>query len=137
MNEAGKPELLCYCLEDAIRQTKIAKQTAIPTGVYPVRFRKEGRLHTIYQQKFVFHKGMLEICELPNFKFVMFHIGNDIGDTEGCPLVGTKPELVNGDFRVNNSTSTYIEVYPKIAALLLSNKEVLIEIVNAPNIKMI
>jgi hypothetical protein len=130
------PEFLCYCLEDKVRATKIRKETAIPTGIYPVRFRNVGGLHERYSKRFSFHKGMLEICELPNFRFVMFHIGNDKEDTEGCPLIGNGYDIVNGEFVVRNSTVTYATVYNRIANLLLQGIQVNVEIINSPTIKV-
>ncbi len=130
-------DFLCHCLEDKVREHKIPKETAIPVGVYPVRFRKEGRLHARYSQRFEFHKGMLEICDLPNFRFVMFHIGNDKEDTEGCPLMGEyKGAMVDGEFEVINSTATYERVYKRIAALLEAGQAIKVEITNSPNIKV-
>jgi hypothetical protein len=129
-------EFLCYCLEDKVRAVKIPKVTAIFTGTYPIRFRYVGRLHESYSKRFDFHKGMLEICELLNFRFVMFHIGNDKEDTEGCPLVGDDYRLVQGDFVVLNSTVTYRQVYMRIANLLLQGKKVSVKIMNNPTIKI-
>jgi hypothetical protein len=129
-----KVEFLCWCLEDKVRAVKIAKETAIFTGIFPIRFRTEGRIHAAYKAKFPFHKGMLEICNLVNFKYVMFHIGNFIKDTEGCPLVGNDYILEGGEFKILNSTKTYEEVYPVIANYLLEGWEVEVEVKNSPNI---
>ena len=135
--ENGTTTFLCYCLEDAVRSVKIPKETAIPIGTYPLRFRTEGRLHNIYKRKFDFHRGMIEIANLPNFLYVMFHIGNTKENTEGCPLVGMKYKFVQGEYRVVESTKAYIQVYPKIANLIASHQEVLLQIVNSPTIKVL
>ena len=127
---SGVNNFLCWCLEDKIRTVKIQKETAIPVGIYPVRFRKVGRIHANYAAKFVFHRGMLEICELPNFKFVMFHIGNDIEDTEGCPLMGDDYLKIGKEYQVKNSTSAYTKVYPMLAKFLTEGKQIVVEISN-------
>jgi len=100
----------CYCLEDKLRHEKIYGQTAISEGIYPIRFRKEGRLYHKYQKKYKsVHQtprhGMLEIGDIINFRWVMFHIGNFIWDTGGCPLTGTGYYTHNGHFAVSQSKS--------------------------------
>lgn len=137
---AGDEELklICYVLEDKIRTEKVAEKTAIPTGVYPVRFRKTGGIHARYKKKFAgVHKGMLEICELPNFQFVMFHIGNTIADTAGCPLIGSDYRLVNGDYQVTASTEAYLNFYGLVAGVLSKKMTVSVEIINSPQIKVV
>lgn len=127
-------EFLCWCLEDKVRAVKIAKETAIFTGIFPIRLRTEGRIHASYKVKFPFHKGMLQICNLLNFMYVMFHIGNDVEDTEGCPLMGDDYIMIGNEFEVVNSTKAYKEVYPVIANYLLEGWEVEVEVKNSPNI---
>jgi hypothetical protein len=133
----GGYEHLCYCLEDKVRTEKIAAQTAIPTGLYPLRYRKEGRIYNHYVPKFGDlnqARGMIEIAELPNFSYVMFHIGNSKADTAGCPLVGSKVDeaylQATGDYKVLHSTATYRKVYPLLAAALDTKKPIWLDILN-------
>jgi Family of unknown function (DUF5675) len=133
----GEYEFLCYCLEDKIRTEKIAAKTAIPTGLYPLRYRKEGRIYQNYVPKFGElnqKRGMIEIADLPNYLYVMFHIGNDKEDTAGCPLVGSKVAHAHlqatGDYKVLHSTVTYKKVYPILAAALDTKKPIWLEILN-------
>ena len=138
----GLNNFLCWCLEDKVRKVKIKKKTAIFTGVFPVKLRTEGRIHENYKTKFSFHKGMLHIDNLVDFKFVMFHIGNDVEDTEGCPLMGDDWIFINTpingtfipEYKVVNSTKAYEKVYKIILNYLLTGWKVEVEIKNNPNI---
>lgn len=119
----------CFLLEDKIREVKIMRQTAIPTGNYEIRLNTWGAMNTKYSQKFpAFHKGMVEIAGLPTFSAVYIHIGNTKEDTAGCPLVGLGWQKVDGDFEVLQSTEAYKTVYPKLAKICQSaDPKILIE----------
>lgn len=78
----------CYTLEDTVRAEgiKVKKETAIPAGEYNVGIRvspKYGEVPVIYTEDdelTIKKKGI-------SFKYVLFHGGNRISDTEGCVLV--------------------------------------------------
>ena len=80
-------ERFCYVLEDVGRPngTKIKSETCIPEGVYNVaisrssRFKKDMILLYNQEDKTVSRFGV-------SFSGVRAHGGNDIDDTEGCPL---------------------------------------------------
>ena len=61
------------------------------------------------------HKGMVEICGIPNFSLVFFHVGNYHTDTAGCPLTGSYYQLLEGDYRVLHSADAYKRAYPLLA----------------------
>lgn len=77
----------CFTLEDTVRSTKIAGETAIPAGDYPVCLSKSPRFSKSYKNK---GYGWLvpEVLNVPNFTDIRIHIGNTAVNTEGCILVG-------------------------------------------------
>jgi len=123
----------CYTLEDEYRDIKIAGETCIPEGTYPIEYRNEGGFFNRYTKKFpTIHKGrgMLEIKQIPNFKWVLFHLGNTDENTAGCVLVGsTQQDLdVSKDGFIGNSKLAYTNFYPKVADALDRGEKVTLEI---------
>jgi hypothetical protein len=102
-----------YSLEDTFKPFKAYGITRIPAGIYKAELRTEGSLHKHYQKKFPhFHKGMIWIRNVPNFKWIMYHIGNESENTDGCPLVGDSVNSnVNQKGFVSNSTKAYERFY--------------------------
>ena len=122
-------KFLCYTLEDESRQEKVWGETCIPEGEYQVRFRDVGRYHAKYSKRFAdIHIGMLEVCDVPNFKYILIHCGNTDEDTAGCLLLGDSQE--NNNIKENGfigrSTQAYFRVYPPIAEALKEEEEVTI-----------
>ena len=122
-------KFLCYTLEDESREEKVYGETCIPEGEYKVKFRNEGGYHAKYSKRFAdVHMGMLEVCDVPNFKYILLHCGNTDEDTAGCLLLGDTQENNNiktGGF-IGRSTKAYLRVYPKIAQALKEGEEVTI-----------
>ena len=116
----------CFTLEDQYQDKKVYGETCIPEGTYPVDFRKEGGFHNRYKAKYDFHKGMLEIKDIPNFKWVLFHLGNTDENTAGCVLVGdTQQDLdVPKDGFIGSSGNAYKKFYPKVATALENGESV-------------
>ncbi len=83
----GKDERFCFVLEDVGRPmgVKIPANTCIPEGVYDVaityshRFKREMILLFNAEDQKVYRFGV-------EFTGVRAHGGNDVDDTEGCPL---------------------------------------------------
>lgn len=126
----------CYVLEDEHRNQKVYEETRIPEGVYPVKLRKEGGFHKRYKKSFEgIHVGMLELQNVPDFEYILIHIGNDDEDTAGCLLVGNTANnnAVDAGF-VGHSRDAYLNVYPKIANALLEDEEVYISIADMEEI---
>ena len=80
----------CYTLEDLTRpdpnpatpenEAKVHGQTAIPAGKYEVVFQDSPR----------FGPDTLTLLDVPGFKYIRIHGGNDANSTEGCILVGDR-----------------------------------------------
>lgn len=82
-------EFVCHVLEDLVRCEKIHGQTAIPAGIYRIQKREVvSPMTETYRNKFSFFDYHFELQDVPNFKHVYIHVGNDADDTEGCLLVG-------------------------------------------------
>src|SRR5210317_776912 len=117
----NKRKFLCYTLEDQAQTQKVWGETRIPAGTYNLSLRTEGGFHTRYKAKFGgFHKGMIHVDDVPNFEYILWHIGNDDDDTAGCLLVGKTSQ----DNFIGNSTTAYKEIYPPIRDAILSGEEV-------------
>ena len=120
-------EFQVHTLEDEGRNKKLFGETRVWCGRYPVELRTVGGFHERYLKNFGsdFHKGMLWIKEVPNFEFVLIHIGNDDDDTAGCLLVGMSNNADEKGF-IGDSTAAYKKIYPLIRDAILSGEEVFI-----------
>lgn len=104
-----------FTLEDEYREVKQYGETRIPAGKYKLNIRKEGGFYNRYYN----HKnltirnltqkyGIIELLGVPQYEYVLIHIGNDEDDTAGCILVGQ--ETKNNSMKkgwLNNSTLAY------------------------------
>ena len=126
----------CFVLEDQVREgSKIMKETAIPLGEYEIKFRNVGGFATKYNSRYGvdFHgSGMLELQDVPNFKYILIHTGNTDEHTAGCLLVGeTQQDLDKGkDGFVGGSGDAYKKMYPKVRDALLAGEKVTIKYSN-------
>ena len=121
-----------FCLEDQVRDgQKQMGETAIPLGEYEIKFRTVGGYDAKYQKKYgtTWHKGMLELQDVPNFKYILIHTGNTDEHTAGCLLVGeTQQDLDRGkDGFVGGSGDAYKKMYPKVRDALLNGEKVTIK----------
>lgn len=73
----------CYTLEDKVRDEKIKRETAIPTGIYEIRLTMSNR----------FKKVLPVLLRVPNFEGVRIHSGNTKDHTEGCILLGMVKDI--------------------------------------------
>tara|TARA_R110002012_G_scaffold24651_1_gene82169 strand:+ start:37 stop:501 length:465 start_codon:yes stop_codon:yes gene_type:complete len=114
----------CYGLEPCHREEKIKGKTRIKTGTYEVTLRTEGGFHKRYSSLFPsFHSGMLWVRNVPEFEYVLVHIGNSKEDTEACLLVGNEVNNNRTDKGfLSNSSEAYEELYKKVAPFATSGK---------------
>ncbi len=116
-------EFECYTLEDEHRDEKVRGETRIPKGTYTVTFRNVGGFDARYKKKFPeMHKGMLWVRNVPNFEYILIHLGNTDENTAGCLLVG---ESAKEGF-IGGSGNAYKKMYPKVADALSKGEEVTI-----------
>ena len=124
---------VCFTLEDEFRTKKLHSETRILAGEYEIKLRTVGSFHQNYLSKFGpdFHKGMLWLQNVPNFEYILIHIGNKDDDTAGCILVGdTCQQNITEDGFIGSSNSTYKRIYPIIRDELLKGNKVTIKIVD-------
>lgn len=116
----------CFTLEDEKRTVKVYGETRIPEGTYDIKLRTTGGFHQRYTKKFgSFHKGMLWLQDVPNFQYILIHIGNKDDDTAGCILVGN---VAYNTGTIGHSTDAYKAIYPIISDELLKGNNVEIKI---------
>ncbi len=119
----------CYSIEDRHRDQKIKHETRIPKGVYSIKYREFGGHYSRYKNKYTSHKGMLQIMNVPNFKDILIHIGNDNGDTSGCLLLCNEVNNNKTDQgKGTRSTKAYLDFYFKVCEALDNNEDVAIQI---------
>ena len=124
---------IAYTLEDEHRALKVKGETRIPCGTYNLKFRDEGGFHEKYSKRFPgIHKGMLEVCDVPNFKYILIHCGNDDSHSSGCLLVGDSQEnnVIIKDGWIGKSSNAYKRIYTDIARKLVLGQDVTIEYID-------
>lgn len=109
---------LSYTMEDRARPQgeKVLGETCIWPGTYPLRLRTWGSWDQRMSEAMPGqHKGMIEICDVPDFSAVLIHPGNTTEDTRGCVLVGNAQTRAS----VTHSRTAYRRLYPRIANALI------------------
>ena len=121
-------EFICFTLEDEFREEKIMHHTRIPEGIYKLKLRGHGGHHTRYLERYgkEWHKGMIQVMDVPGFTDILLHCGNKHEHTSGCILVGDS--LSPG--YLGSSRDGYARVYPQVRDELLKGEVVLLEIVS-------
>ena len=108
-------EMLCHGLEDEYRAEKVEKETRTPPGTYPVALRTVGGFNANYIDKIPGHIGMIWIKHVPDFKYILWHIGNFEYNTDGCLLLGQGDTEAMSVWR---SSDTYKRVYGILAPMI-------------------
>jgi hypothetical protein len=119
-------EFFCYALEDGYHRFKIFGKTRIGAGVYPITLRRSGGLFKKYSKRFNSEHPMVWIRNIKNFKWVYYHIGNTVNDTDGCPVLGHAYSLDKEKnlFVVWNSTGAYSEFHSLIKNAIENGRRV-------------
>lgn len=126
-----RKKFFAYILEDTFRKEKVAGETRIPEGVYPLNFNESLSPLTIkYRESRPWFDFHLEIKEIPGFKNVYIHIGNTHVDTEGCLLITDGIDASSTSKMITRSRIAYERFYKTISALLKSGEEVKISIMD-------
>lgn len=89
-------------------------QKRVVAGTYEVKLRKElTPLTEKYRRKFDWFSWHLEICNVPNAKYVYIHIGNDETDTDACILVANTLDLTPATKHgfIGESTDNFKKLY--------------------------
>lgn len=107
-------KILCHTLEDEKRNVKLYGETRIWAGTYKLKRREYGGHHLRYKDKFPhMHKGMIEICDVPDFTDILIHILNWENETDGCLGVGTSSIIGHTNrYHIGKSTNAYRFMYP-------------------------
>ena len=106
-------QVLCPCLE----RGRNSEHPRIPPGRYPLVLRHAGGLDARYRARFgIFHKGIVEIEDVPGRAFIEFHIANTIEELLGCIAPATAmiaPDRSgDGHWQAFASEAAYRRVYP-------------------------
>ena len=88
-------KLFCATLEPPDRGNEPSR-SCIPAGQYMCRRHQSPK----FGDTFI-------ITDIPGRSAVMFHPGNSVKDTAGCPLLGEYPAKLRGDRQVKNSGATF------------------------------
>lgn len=110
-------EWAAWTCEDTVREPgkKVAGQTAIPFGKYPISVTFSQR----------FKRDLPLLMYVPGFTGVRIHPGNTAADTEGCILVGLD-RLAKS---IGRSRAAFNALFPRLRDAVARGEPIVIEIV--------
>jgi hypothetical protein len=118
---------LCYIIEDGHREVKVKGETRIPAGTYELFPRESGGFWDRYKRRFG-HDFVIGFRSVPGFKWILFHIGNNVGNTEGCLLCNAEYKKdADGNYMGVDSLNTYLALHDTFKELF-NDGEVFIKI---------
>ena len=103
---------------EEVRAVKVPCQTAIPTGTYRVAFTYSPH----------FERHTLEVLDVPGFRGIRIHPGNDESDTAGCLLFGLHRDPSSMTISASRAAVAWLEDYLRDH----SSEPVTLEIRRAP-----
>lgn len=120
----------CYTLEDTFREVKIAGETRIPAGSYPIELKREDTpLTKKYKEKypdwFTYH---LELKGVTDFSSIYIHSGGDHTHTEGCILVSDSLSTGDANTFLTNSRNTFKSLYEFLSNQIRDEKKIILNI---------
>jgi hypothetical protein len=118
----------CYTLEDIARPEKVKGKTRIPTGKYIIEKRKVGGTVKKYRERFGEDHYMLWLQDVPNFLYILIHVGNYKEDTEGCILVGSGVNIREKNSYITYSVKAYLDLWKMVDYAFSDGQTVYIEI---------
>lgn len=129
----------CHTLEDEGRQTKVAGETRIPSGFYPLRIwnnaQNPNEWVLSHRAKYNapgedWFKFPIEITNVPNFAGVLIHTGTDQTHTEGCLLLDDTMgnNSVDPSNQGGRSLQAVKRFYEKVYPLLERGEKAFIEV---------
>ena len=125
----GKP--FGFTCEDEYRLEKVHGETRIPPGLYYIKYRDEGGMVKRYRERYAWHKGMLHLHGVHDFKYIYIHPGNTEADTDGCILVGNGATLSGaGGGHIHKSVDAYTALYKRVSKALDSGEIVTIHVID-------
>ena len=77
--------------------------SCIPTGIYPLIKRVNGRYATAYKKRWN-HDHAYEIGDVKNRSAIMIHTGRNLADSRGCVLVAKRVVVKNGKLSSNGTS---------------------------------
>lgn len=117
---------LCLTLEPPWRENA-PRVSCIPPGVYRLGLRTVGGWHAKLLEQFgaKFHKGAIELLDVPGRSAILFHPLNYHTQTDGCIGPGrTRMKGPDGALAVGNSVVAYRAVYPGMAQAAMDGERI-------------
>lgn len=128
-------KFFAYTLEDTHRDEKIRGKTRISAGVYTLGYSpvdpSQSRITRDYLRDFQpWFTRHLHLKNVPEFEGIYIHVGNFHENTDGCLLIADGVMAGTSRKSLQSSRDAYRRFYKIIAALLDSNEQVNIQILN-------
>ncbi|WP_373493131.1 DUF5675 family protein [Aquiflexum sp.] len=128
-------KFFAYTLEDTHQDEKIRGQTRIPAGIYSIGYSPvdpaHSRITRDYLEKYrPWFTRHLHLKNVPGFEGIYIHVGNHHEHTDGCLLIADGVTAGPSRKSIRDSIAAYTRFYKIVTALLDSNDEVNIQILN-------